>query len=449
MSQATASGRLVDGTAWRAIVPEEWGGVVISDADLTDSVSHTAFDEWCLREGMAIVRTSREPAAWQVDRMLSNRHEVHELFTKRFGTPKTVVATGESLGGMVSRAIAERDEGLADAAIAMNGGGSGTIGLWNAKQDAAFAVRVLIAKRDGADRDGADRDGCGLVESLAAAESSPAGRARATLAAALAMQPTWSDPDTARPAHDDLLAQAAVMRSSLGFGLAPGIRAEVERLAGGVFAGNEDVEYADLGCRLGRRRAVVDAAYERAGISLEADLASLDAAPRIVTDPAAVRWAERGAWSGDLLMPLVTVYAIGDPAAVPEEEGAYQRTVERGGSSERLDELYLDAAGHCRFTIGERAVAVERAIQHIEGVDIAGQHSDSKHSAGKHSAARATPAELNARAALIDAQHTTQPSDAADRPAQRHAAFVEFEPEPYLRPHDLWDAVAAPTGLDA
>jgi hypothetical protein len=106
--------------------------------------------------------------------------------------------------------------------------------------------------------------------------------------------------------------------------------------------------------------------------------------------------------------------------------------------------LYLDAAGHCRFTIGERAVAVERAIQHIEGVDIAGQHSDSKHSdskhsAGKHSAARATPAELNARAALIDAQ----------QPTQRLAAFVDFEPEPYLRPHDLWDAVAAPTGLDA
>jgi pimeloyl-ACP methyl ester carboxylesterase len=414
----------VDGTAWRAIVPQVWGGVMISDADLTDSVSHAAFDKWCLGEGMAIVRTSREPAAWQVDRMLSNRHDVHELFTKRFGRPKTVVATGESLGGMVSRAIAERGHGLADAAVAMNGGGSGTIGLWNAKQDAAFAVRVLIADRDGAGRDGAD-----LADSLAAADSSPAGRARATLAAALAMQPTWSDPDAPRPADDDLLAQAAAMRSSLGFGLAPSIRAEVERLAGGVFAGNEAVEYADLGCRLGRRRAVVDAVYERAGIRLEADLAALDAAPRITIDPAAVLWAERGAWSGELLMPLVTVYAIGDPAAVPEEEGAYHRTVERGGSTKRLEELYLDAAGHCRFTTGERAVAVERAMQLIDG-----QHIDSQVNPGS-----AKPDELNARAALIDAQ----------QPTQRLAAFVEFEPEPYLRPHDLWDAAAAPAGLDA
>jgi pimeloyl-ACP methyl ester carboxylesterase len=365
--------------------------------------------------------------------MLANRHEVHELFTKRFGTPNTVVATGESLGGMVSRAIAERHTDLADAAVAMNGGGSGTIGLWNAKQDAAFAVRVLIAGSDNTGSDNTGSGGTDLVESLTAAQSSPAGRARATLAAALAMQPTWSDPDAVRPADEDFLAQAAAMRSSLAFGLAPGIRAEVERLASGVFAGNEDVDYADLGCRLGRRRAVVDDAYERAGISLDADLASLDAAPRISTDPAAVRWAERGAWSGELLMPVVTVYAIGDPAAVPEEEGAYHRTVQRGGSTDRLEEVYLDAAGHCRFTVGERAVAVERAIQQIDGATRSA------------SAQRATPTELNAMAASIDAEHA--PGKTAN--TSRRAAFVDFEPEPYLRPHDLWDVAAAPTGTGA
>lgn len=417
MNAQRTSGRLAGGTAWSAAVPDQWNGVMVSDADLTDFRSHADFDAWCLHSGYAIVRTSREPAAWQVDRMLANRHEVHDLFARQYGAAATVVATGESLGGMVSRAIAERDADLADAAVAMNGGGSGTIGLWNAKQDAAFAVRVLLAPSDGVD----------LVAAVAAAEDNAAGRARATLAAALAMQPTWSNPDLARPEPDDILGQAAAMRSSLGFGLAPGIRADVERLAGGVFAGNEHVDYTELGRRLGRRRSIVDALYERAGISVDADLNALDGAERIATDAAAVRWAEAGVWSGHLRMPLVTLYAIGDPAAVPEEERAYQNTVEKstvqkGGAESMLDEVYLDAAGHCRFTVGERAVAVERALQALSG-----------------DRPPASPALLNESATAIDGEGPTWGA----LPATRHASFVDYEPDDYIRPWDRWDIAAA------
>jgi hypothetical protein len=415
MSGARHEGRLPDGTAWRAEVPENWDGVVIADADLTDQPAHAAIDRWCLAEGHAVVRSTREPAAWQVARTLENRRRIDELFRQRFGEPEAVVATGESLGGMVSRAIAERAPELADAALAMNGGGSGIIGLWNVKEDAGFALRTLLG--GGADPAASD----GLPGLLARAEDDAAGRARATLAAAFAMQPEWSDPDAPRPAADDLESAARAMRASLGFGLAPAIREHIEGLAGGVFAGNADVDYVALGGRLGRRRAIVERMYELAGLGLDDDLRRLDAADRTRPDPDAVRWAESGSWSGRLRMPLTTVYAIGDPAAVPEEEQAYRCAAERAGCSALLDEFFLDAAGHCRFTTGERAAAIRHALRRARGEAVA-----------------ADPAVLQAEATAIDS---------AAGSAARAAAYVAYRPEPYLRPHDLAGRVSVSGGV--
>lgn len=401
-------GTLEDGTAWRLRVPATWDGILVSDADLTDQPAHADVDRWYLGEGIAVVRTSREPAAWQVGRMIENRRRVHELVEGLLGAARTVVATGESLGGMVSRAVAERAPDLADAALAMNGGGSGLIGLWNAKEDAGFALRTLLG------------DAHDLPSVLERAEADPAGRARATLAAAFAMQPTWSDPDSPRPDADDLDAQAAVMRSALGFGLAPAIRADVERLAGGVFAGNDDVVYAELAGRLGRRRAVVEAAYDRAGLRLDDDLAALDAAPRRAADPAARAWAESGSWSGRLQRPLLAVYAIGDPAAVPEEQRAYRDAALRRGGAGALHERYLDAAGHCRFTTGERGAAFRGALRLARGEAVGSID------------------ELQQEACTVD---DAWAAGGRLRP-ERAAAFTDHEPDPYLRPHDLAGAVA-------
>lgn len=410
MSAGHAEDRLPDGTAWRADVPNGWNGVVIVDADLTDQPAHADIDRWCLAERFAVVRSTREPAAWQVERTLENRRRIDALFRTRFGDPDLVVATGESLGGMVSRAVAERAPELADVALAMNGGGSGLIGLWNVKEDAGFALRVLAG--------GADANE--LPEVLDRAEADAAGRARATLAAAFAMQPVWSDPDAPRPAPSDLEAQARAMRRSLGFGLAPAIREHIESLAGGVFAGNVDVDYRALGGRLGRRRAVVEHVYERAGLALDDDLRALDSADRTVPHPDAVRWAESGSWSGRLRVPLVTVYAIGDPAAVPEEQRAHRDAAERAGAADLVDEFYLDAAGHCRFTTGERAAAIRHAVRR-----------------GRGEAAAAVPSDLQQEASAVD--------DALASTG-RAPAYVAFEPDPYLRPHDLAPRGAAGEG---
>lgn len=404
MSARREEGRLPDGTAWRLLVPSDWDGVLVSDADLTAQPAHADLDRWCLDERIAVVRTSREPAAWQVERMLDNRRRVHELVAAAVGSPRVVIAAGESLGGMVSRAIAERAPELADAAVVMNGGGAGLIGLWNAKEDAGFALRELVG------------GAAGLPELLERAAGSAAGRARATLAAAFAMQPTWSDPQAPRPAPDDLDAQASAMRSTLGFGLAPGIRAEIERLAGGPFTGTAGVEYRALAARLGRRRRIVEHVYERAGLSLEDDLGRLDAASRTTPDADAVRWAESGSWRGHPRIPLVAVYAIGDPAAVPEEQSAYRAAAERGGGADRVEEYFLDAAGHCRFTTGERAAAISRALELVDG-----------------GARAASAAELQASARAADALHAERGGSVAER----DAAYLEYDPDPYLRPHDL------------
>jgi hypothetical protein len=418
------SGRLADGTAWSAAVPASWNGVLVSDADLFDRPEDRGFDAWCLGAGMAIARTSREVTQWCVGRAIDNRAEVHGAIERRFGRPERVLVTGASLGGLVTRALMEQGAGLADAGVAMNGGGAGTVGLWNIKLDAAFALDVLLA--GDADRApgavaGRLRDPAHIGALVTRARQSAAGRARLVLAAALARQPVWSDPERPEPVPDDLRALADGMTSTLDLALAPAIRAAVEAEAGGVFSWNTDVDYAALVAGAGDRRAVVAQAYADAGLDPDDDVAALDAAPRIAADPAALAWAaDNRIWSGQLSGPVVTMYAIGDPAAVPEEEAAYARTVARAGRTELLQQLFLRAAGHCRYTTGEQAVAVRAALDALDG------RTGHQSAAGR-----------NRCADEID-EHLATEHGAPLRPA----AFFDFRPEEFPRPFDRFDARA-------
>lgn len=416
------AGRLADGTAWSAAVPESWNGVLVSDADLFGRPEDDAFDAWCLAEGMAVARTSREVTQWSVGRAIDNRAEVHRSVERRFGRPARVLATGASLGGLVTRALMEQGAGLADAGVAMNGGGAGTVGLWNIKLDAAFALDVLLA--EDADREpvalaGRLADPAHISALVSRARQSAEGRARLVLAAALARQPVWSEPGRPEPEPGDLGAMAAGMTSALDVALAPAIRGAVEAAAGGGFSWNIDVAYAALVARLGERQQVVIQAYADAGLDLDGDVAALDAAPRIAADPDALAWAaDNRIWSGELTGPVVTMYAIGDPAAVPEEEAAYARSVTRAGSAARLQQLFLRAAGHCRYTTGERAVAVLDALAALDGRQV-------------HRSA----ADRTAVAAEIDLRLATEHG-----PAARPPAFFDHRPEDFPRPFDRFDA---------
>ncbi len=135
-------------------------------------------------------------------------------------------------------------------------------------------------------------------------------------------------------------------------------RQDQERRAGGVFSWNTGVDYAAQLQRSGRR-AMVEALYRKAGLSLDADLATLAAAPRIAAKTSAVDYMRRNYTpNGRPLVPVITLQAIGDGATSPSLQQAYI-----DAAPPRMAQgLWLDAAGHCGMS-KEAAITALRQLE--------------------------------------------------------------------------------------
>ncbi|EEF23221.1 conserved hypothetical protein, partial [Ricinus communis] len=133
----------------------------------------------------------------------------------------------------------------------------------------------------------------------------PAGRARIALAARVAQLPEWSIPANAEPAPDDPQARARGLADSLVRGLvrqALGSRNQIEKLAGGNISANAGVDYGAL-LAAADGDGLVRGLYRDAGLSLDADLATLAKTPRLTADPKALAYFATGTFDGDIAMP--------------------------------------------------------------------------------------------------------------------------------------------------
>ncbi len=195
----------------------------------------------------------------------------------------------------------------------------------------------------------------------------PAARARLALAGAVAAMPPWSDPLVPEPTDlaGELAQQSGYYGVALGFYLGVD-RALVEQLAGGNPTWNTRVDYR---ARLAgsAQRELVARAYQAAGLDLDADLAALAAAPRIVADPAAVGYqAHYGTPWGTTPAPVLTVHTTGDGLTPPEVQRWYADQVARHGDPDRLRQLYVERGGHCTITASEEIVALTTMFQRIQ-----------------------------------------------------------------------------------
>ena len=179
---------------------------------------------------------------------------------------------------------------------------------------------------------------------LAAAQESPAGRARIALAAVLAQLPTWSDPRKAQPGASDIDGQQQGLYDSLAGGPLPMIgqamssRNEIERRSGGNISSNVGIDYRRQLARAGGRELVIEL-YRRAGLDLDADLDTLGKAPRVAADTKALAWTAPGVWDGKLAVPVLTVNGIGDNISPVSGQSAYKAVERAAGRSEMLRQV--------------------------------------------------------------------------------------------------------------
>jgi hypothetical protein len=185
-------------------------------------------------------------------------------------------------------------------------------------------------------------------------------------------------------------------------------RAELEFRAGGNPSFNTGVNYRKQLARSADREEV-EALYAAAGLSLDADLDTLNEAARIAADPGVTDFLVQNIiYDGVIHVPVLAMHTSGDGLVVPQNESAYQQVVDQTNDSDFLRQTYVHRAGHCTFTPAETVTALAVLLERLD--------------TGKWSGL--SPDDLNGAAVQLGPLNTAPPS------------FFSFSPGPFLRPFD-------------
>jgi len=432
-SVSTLNGTLADGATYEIQCPAgAWNGTLYlySHGYVVPGAANPAADAgdpvtagWMLAHGYALAGSSYATTGWAIEQALPDQINTLNTFDQTYGQPKTTVAWGHSLGGIITAGLIQDYPSRFDAALPMCGVLSGGVATWNTALDAAFAFEKLIdpsvqlvdITNPTANLDNAEA-------ALTAAQATPQGRARIALAAALADTPGWFTPLSPEPSATDYAAQEQnqyLWDSEVTFPFIFAFRADLEAKAGGNPSWNTGVNYfAQLAKSTGT--AEVKALYQAAGLSLGHDVQTLNASKRISADPKAVAWLARNiSFDGDISVPVLTMHTTGDGLVVPENEQAYKAVVDRAGNGALLRQIFVDRAGHCAFTPAETITAV--------------QTLENRLSTGRWNVP--APAAMNAEAAALGPQYNIYEAGTSVVPTA--PAFTSYTPARYLRPFDL------------
>jgi hypothetical protein len=404
-------------------VPSPWNGTLVlyshgysfgpsAATDAPDAVSAA----WLLGNGYALAGSSYATSGWALQQAFQDQIAVLDVFNSAVGHPKRTIAWGDSLGGMITAGLVQLFPNRFTAALPMCGVVAGGPGVWNQGLDSEFALETLAApgafKLVNFTAGDVAANFAAATTALAVAQTTPQGRARIALSAALADVPGWFDPASPQPAATDYSTQEVNQfnwdnNPDFLFGFFG--RYELEVRAGGNFSWNIGVDYRDQLAKSTDRAEVV-ALYKAAGLNLKKDLDTLNDAPRIAADPHAVDYVTKYiTYNGDLDMPVLTMHTTGDGLVEVTDEQAYQSVVKSAGDQSLLSQVFVHRAGHCAFTPAEEVSAFETLVHRID----TGRWQDTD------------PAAMNSQAASLGSTFNLAPP-----------SFIKFQPAQFLRPFD-------------
>jgi predicted esterase len=422
---ATFTGTLADGAAYLIQVPSPWNGtlllyshgyVVPGSPNPARDVGDPLTGGWLLSHGYALAGSSYATTGWAIKEAIPDQLATLNTFDGLVGTPSRTIAWGHSLGGIITAGLLQDDPGRFTAALPMCGVLAGGVGTWNQALDSAFAIQQLLGSGTSLQVVHIVNPGANLAlaeQLLATAQATPQGKARIALAGALGDLPGWFNPASPEPAANDFTAQEAnqfAWQTQVDAPFAFALRAELEHRAGGNPSWNTGVNY-EKQLENSIDYAEVQGLYAAAGLSLSADLARLNAAPRISADPNAVSYLTKNiVFNGDLGgRPVLTIHTTGDGLVANEDEQAYRSVVQDAKDSQLLRQAFVHRAGHCTFTPAETISAFQALVHRID--------------TGKWNI---DPDSLNAAASALGATLNIAPP-----------SYIDFEPTPFLRPFDL------------
>jgi hypothetical protein len=418
-------------------VPASWnhtvvlyshGYVVPGSSNPAEDVGDPITGAWLLDNGYALAGSSYSTTGWALQQALPDQIHTLGLFDSLVGHPARTIAWGHSLGGIITAGLIQQYPGTFDAALPMCGVLSGGVGTWNEALDSAFALQQLLGQGTGLQVVNITNPSANLslAEGIgAAAQATSQGRARLALSAALGDTPGWFTPLSAEPSPTDYAAQELNQYewgSQVDYPFAFALRAELEARAGGNPSWNTGVNYEaqlDKSPSQGEVRAL----YKAAGLDLNTDLRTLNAAPRVSNNPSSTQYlTENITFNGDLDIPVLTMHTTGDGLVVNQNEQAYWNVVSDAGDTSLLRETFVHRAGHCAFTPAETITAFQTLIARLNS----GHWNDSTDPALMNGEARA----LGPGANVFQVGGSLVPTP---------PAFLRFHPTSFLRPFDRGD----------
>jgi pimeloyl-ACP methyl ester carboxylesterase len=416
------SGTFRDGAQWEIDVPTHWNGVALlyshgfvrENLPANPPVNDGQYIKAALlAEGYGLVASNYAAMGWVVESAVGDQLAALAQFRRQIGTPRMTIAWGESMGGMITTDIAENHPSAINGSMALCGLVAGGVAEWNALLDSTFAAKTLLAPtstvplvRVGSVAD-AVADGHRLARAVTDAQSTAAGRARIALAAALYNEPVYNTQGQTIPGPGDWDRQEVNQYQGFLTNVIKGnylFRASGEHYADGTMSWNTGVDYGALLANASSAREV-RALYQRAGLSLSADLRTLDRAARVTAAPRAVGYMSRYvSFTGRLTKPQLDIHTTGDGLIPVQGEQAYRQLVAEAGRSVLFRQAYVDAPGHCAFSEGEELAGIKTIVERVR----------------TGSWPRTSASALNVVAARLD--------------PRRETAFVSYQPSRYLRP---------------
>ncbi len=418
----------IDGALYEIEMPATWNGTLVlyshgyvfpGSPQVATDVGDAATGAALLNEGYALAGSSYSSEGWALQQAFHDQIALLDYFDSYCGQPTRTIAWGHSLGGIITAGLIQLYPDRFNGALPMCGVLAGGVGTWNQALDSAFAFDVLLAGNSlpivnlPTNPVTLNNDFNAAEGALYAAQQTAQGQARIALLAALGDIPGWYNSALPEPAANDYASQEQnqyLWESQVDFLFAFFARAELEARAGGNPSWNTNVNYHTQLAHSADAREVENL-YKQAGLSLNQDLNTLNATPRISANPGAVSYLNQYiSFDGQLNFPVLTMHTTGDGLVVPEDEQAYKSVVGSTGDSNLLRQIFVHRAGHCTFTPAETLAAFQTLINRMNTGEW-GNSTD--------------PTLLNAEAEAWGPTFNVAPP-----------AFTHFEPPVFLRPFD-------------
>ena len=429
----TYKGKFSDGSKYLIQVPSNWNGTLVlyshgyvipGFSNPPEDVGDPITGGYLLSNGYALAGSSYATTGWAVQQALPDQVKVLNKFQSLVGTPKRTIAWGHSLGGMITAGLVQRFPQRFDAALPMCGVVAGSVGIWNQALDSAFAFYELLAQGSGLQLVDIKNPVGNVTKAekiLSKAQTTLQGRARVALSAALDDVPGWYDPLSKDPGATDFTAWEKNQfdwLSNIDFPFAFDFRAELESRAGGNPSWNYGIDYKKQ-LEASADYAEVKALYQKAGLDLDADLATLENAKRIVGNPQSRDYLKRNIiYNGDIAIPVLTLHTQGDGLAVVENETAYKDVVDEAGNGKLLRQLFVHRAGHCEFSPAEMIVAFAALTFRLDNGTWPELNSSVLNAAARNLGARYNVILVNGKKVPVDPE------------------YIKFKPGRFLRRYD-------------